>query len=143
MNLHAGNFRVGTDVTANYDSLSDGTSTWNINVQIPIQYFVIDRLSAGPILEYQAVHTSVNDQTTTLAGLGFEATWFFFRSGPVATFLEPQLFYERRSNGAPSTAEAAAALGGLWFFTPAVGFGAVAVLGFFYFAMITSLLRDT
>jgi hypothetical protein len=124
-NLNAGNFQIGMNAALHADSFGNGQSQFSVSGDLGLQYFVVDHLSLGGIVQGSRTSVSVAGQTqsTNSFAIGPELTWYLWTYGRFTFYVEPELFLELRPDGPPTTFGAAGAAGGYWFFTPSVAFG--------------------
>lgn len=123
--LHQGDWRVGGSLAITSNSFSNGDSAFLVSASLPIQYFLVDRLSAGLSVNWTTTNTttSAGSSSSTVVSGGAEATWYFWQYKGLASFIEPELFVNTRSNGGPTTYSAAGALGLEVFLNSSVAIG--------------------
>jgi hypothetical protein len=124
-NLKAGNLRFGANLSLEHDSFSNADTQTLFSGQVPVQYFFAGGLAIGGALDWSAswVNQQGISQSGGSVGLGPAITWYFWTQGRFAAYVEPELFFELRTDSLPTTIFVAGALGAQWFITPSVAFG--------------------
>lgn len=118
-NIRKHSIFTGTAFTYNNISQPGYQTSWNAYLQLPIQYFLIDRLAVGMDLAFY--HTSGGGGSDSI-NVGPAATWFFWSSGRLASYLGTEFDYVG-SSYVPSAWMIFSRFGFSYFATPAVAFG--------------------
>lgn len=115
-NLNKGNIQIGGGFSF---TDSAGISTYTIDPQV--EYFVMDSLSVGGRLLYFGERGSANPFNGY--GVGPSASYYFYKDGPIATYIAQSFSFVKLSNSDDTYSRGATSLGVKYFAVPQVAFG--------------------
>ncbi len=120
-NINMGNFEVGGSLTINHHRTTDSNanSITSINLGVPLQFFILNRLSVGGNFSY--IHYDGMSQYL----FGPAATFYFAHAGPIAGYVGASVLFsvldEEISNS--DIISYTAKLGMKYFIIPSVALG--------------------
>jgi hypothetical protein len=92
-NIHAGNYLTGANGALDRNFTA---STTTLTLDLPLQYFVIDRLAVGGAFAFAYADTG-GGFSTTAYGLGPAATYYFWTEGHLAAYGAESILYSHTS----------------------------------------------